>query len=366
MTEPLTSLHVASTDSPIEVILYNHGLNRYNLNPVYQRSDFVWDTKTKSRLIESILLGLPIGTVYETLQDGRLEPIDGLQRLTTIIGFPANRLKLRDLQFLDNLNGSSFSNLPEEYKERFRAYPVKVLRLPNTFRGQDIRPMLFDRLNAGVAINGSERVMGTHVGQGHTFIKDMAKLLMATRPKDKQRQKRKRGQDDRDTAFAIMAQSLRFSVFQKETGVELGFFSFPLRRGGNEYLDNWNSQVLNYLNKATVEELARLQRGFIRGLEIVQAVFGGCFLTRFGASQRTNTVALIAQFFASTVLDRPLSWWTANREAVLQAYREVSAEDFVPSPGRVDPRRDFLAGQRKLSKILSQLQVDLLKIAQIS
>lgn len=361
MTE--VPLSIISTDTPIEVLLFNNNLGRYNLCPAYQRSDFVWDIQTKSLLIESILLGLPIGTVYETLQDGKLEPIDGLQRLTTIFGFAGSRLKLRGLQFLQHLNGHNFASLPEAFKERFRAYPVKILRTPSTFQGQDIRPILFGRLNNGLGVNGAERVMGTHMGPGHTLIKSLARLLMANWPKAKQRQRRKRGQDDRAMAFAIMAQSLQFGHYEKGKGLELGFFSVPLRHGGQKYRDSWNSQVLSYLNKASDEERELIQQNFVRGLEIVQTVFADCCLTRYGAKQY-STVALIAQFYGTTVLqDRPLSWWVANRAAILQAYREVSARDFVPTHGRVNPQRDFLTDQLSLTHILSQFRAELLKIA---
>jgi hypothetical protein len=57
------------------------------IRPEFQRL-FRWDIGQKSKLIESILLGIPLPPifVFET-EDGRWELIDGLQRLSTILEF---------------------------------------------------------------------------------------------------------------------------------------------------------------------------------------------------------------------------------------------------------------------------------------
>ena len=62
-----------------------------NLKPSYQR-DFVWKEPKSSRLIETILLKLPIQEMWlHEQQDEGLEVIDGQQRLTTIISFEEGR-----------------------------------------------------------------------------------------------------------------------------------------------------------------------------------------------------------------------------------------------------------------------------------
>ena len=63
------------------------------INPQYQRL-FRWSNEQKSRLIESILLGIPIPSLftYETT-DRRWELVDGLQRMSTVLEFAGD---LRD------------------------------------------------------------------------------------------------------------------------------------------------------------------------------------------------------------------------------------------------------------------------------
>lgn len=81
------------------------------LTPDFQRN-FIWDKTRQSRLIESILLGLPLPSIYlSQYADGRLTIVDGLQRLTTIKLFFENKLTLTNLEYLTDCNGKKFKQL---------------------------------------------------------------------------------------------------------------------------------------------------------------------------------------------------------------------------------------------------------------
>ncbi|HDZ9536016.1 TPA: DUF262 domain-containing protein, partial [Vibrio cholerae] len=72
--------------------------------PEYQR-EFVWHEVGQSALIESIVLGLPIPVIFlAENSDGRLEIVDGSQRIRTIVSFISNELSLVGLKKLKNLN----------------------------------------------------------------------------------------------------------------------------------------------------------------------------------------------------------------------------------------------------------------------
>ena len=61
--------------------------NELQINPAYQRL-FRWPATTKTRFIESILLGLPLPPIFVFQQtSGVWELIDGLQRLSTVLEF---------------------------------------------------------------------------------------------------------------------------------------------------------------------------------------------------------------------------------------------------------------------------------------
>ena len=71
-----------------------------DLAPDFQRN-FVWNSIQKSRMIESILLRIPLPMFYFSEDnEGRITVIDGLQRLTTIKEFMDNKFSLRKLEYL--------------------------------------------------------------------------------------------------------------------------------------------------------------------------------------------------------------------------------------------------------------------------
>jgi len=84
-----------------------------DLTPDFQRN-FVWDNKRKSRLIESILLRIPLPMFYFSQDnDGKIIVVDGLQRLSTIRDFMKNELKLKNLEYLTNCDGNYYQTKNE-------------------------------------------------------------------------------------------------------------------------------------------------------------------------------------------------------------------------------------------------------------
>jgi Protein of unknown function DUF262 len=86
-----------------------------DLTPDFQRN-FVWTTIQKSRLIESILLRIPLPMFYFSEdEEGLITVVDGLQRLTTIKEFMDNKFPLRDLEYLSGTcNGRYYSDVNKD------------------------------------------------------------------------------------------------------------------------------------------------------------------------------------------------------------------------------------------------------------
>jgi hypothetical protein len=81
-----------------------------DFTPDFQRK-FVWNSLQKSRLIESILLRIPLPMFYFAEDDeGKVSVVDGLQRLTTIKEFMENKFPLKNLEYLkDSCEGRYYS-----------------------------------------------------------------------------------------------------------------------------------------------------------------------------------------------------------------------------------------------------------------
>jgi hypothetical protein len=144
----------------VEVIVQKYGDNlKSDKNelfiPDYQR-DYKWDVKTASRFIESILLDFPIPYLYiadvfneDPELDGRVEIIDGSQRIRSIYYFWNNELELKDLKELKSLEGFKFSDLMASRQRRFLRASLRFIELKGDVEEQHRRD-LFERINSGV------------------------------------------------------------------------------------------------------------------------------------------------------------------------------------------------------------------------
>ena len=117
--------------------------------PMYQR-EFVWDEERQSKFIESLMLGLPIPLIFvaEDKDTGRLEIVDGSQRIRTLSAFLNDELKISNLQTLNELNGITFSELPESRRKKFNNTPIRMIVLEENTT-EAIRNDIFERINRG-------------------------------------------------------------------------------------------------------------------------------------------------------------------------------------------------------------------------
>lgn len=125
-------------------------------DPDYKRG-LIWDNIQQSRFIESILLGLPIPSLFFEIDDqGRWIVIDGTQRLMTIKKLFDSNLVLTDLQLLKKIEKQNFEELPNHFKHRLEDYSIETVVVDLDIPEQ-IKLALFERLNlSGANISSQE------------------------------------------------------------------------------------------------------------------------------------------------------------------------------------------------------------------
>jgi hypothetical protein len=105
-------------DPDVETILKRIEGKNLILRPDFQRTS-VWTNVQKSRLIESLLLNLPIPPCFLAEdEDSTRVVVDGQQRLRSIDDFYHGRYALTGLQVLKDLNGKKWEDLPPKLVER--------------------------------------------------------------------------------------------------------------------------------------------------------------------------------------------------------------------------------------------------------
>lgn len=140
------------------------------LRPEYQRY-FRWTPEQKSKLIESILIGLPLPSIFMAQDDkGSWEVVDGMQRLSTIFDF----MGILSTQYTNQSGYKAFKNLTDDlfYLQKFanKSWDDFSRRIQLDFKrtktqltillretSPDAKFELFQRLNSGgTAISGQE------------------------------------------------------------------------------------------------------------------------------------------------------------------------------------------------------------------
>jgi len=141
--------------------------DQIRIAPAYQRR-FRWDPERGSKLIESLLLGVPVPSVFmATNADSSWDVVDGVQRLSAIVMFAGSAelrqkvnvggpLALIGLTKLDTFNGATFDDLPDNLQKHLRTRPIKVITLSDK-SDLVVRYDLFERLNTGgIALSPQE------------------------------------------------------------------------------------------------------------------------------------------------------------------------------------------------------------------
>lgn len=151
-------------DITIDELIRRVERGRIEIAPSYQRQ-FRWNVERQSALIESLLLGIPVPSLFMATNsnddDGlQWEIVDGLQRTLSLVSFAgtdsqraAARLveepfRLKDLQKLKQLNGLCFQELPLDIRDLLLDRPVRITVL-NDKSDKQVRFDLFERLNTG-------------------------------------------------------------------------------------------------------------------------------------------------------------------------------------------------------------------------
>ena len=152
-------------DFSIRELLIMRTENEIDLRPQYQRN-YVFDRQKASRLIESILIDVPIPVFYFSEEpDGRYSVIDGQQRLTSFFAFldgkfPVGKdiidFTLNGLRVLTNLNKKSFSDLDNDMQLKIKSTALHTIIIKKD-SDEDVKFEIFERLNTGsVKLNEDE------------------------------------------------------------------------------------------------------------------------------------------------------------------------------------------------------------------
>ena len=141
---------VMNADWTIETIDSQINKGNIDLQPGFQRRA-AWDDVRKSRLIESVIVGMPVPNIVlaeNKVHRGRFIVIDGKQRLLSINEFIKGSYSLRGLDMRGDLNDKTYTQLPDADKEYLDNSTIRATVIKN-WGDEDFLYATFFRLNSG-------------------------------------------------------------------------------------------------------------------------------------------------------------------------------------------------------------------------
>lgn len=140
------------------------------MNPDFQR-DFIWPNDKQSKLIESVMMRIPLPVFYMAENDeGKMIVVDGLQRLSTFQRFADDDLPL-SLNDREDLHRKRFSDLPPKFQNRFEDFKL-VFYLIDSKVPERARLDIFERVNGGVPLTRQQMRNCLFMGSATQFMKE--------------------------------------------------------------------------------------------------------------------------------------------------------------------------------------------------
>jgi hypothetical protein len=148
-------IDVQTRQPTVDLLLSRLKRGVLDLQPDFQRTAGIWSDANQSRLIESLLLRIPLPTLYaaESGEEG-WAIVDGIQRLTTIARFVepevigARPLRLRGLQYLQQYEGMLYDDLPPALQTRIDETEL-IVHLIRAGTPEPVKFNIFARINTG-------------------------------------------------------------------------------------------------------------------------------------------------------------------------------------------------------------------------
>jgi hypothetical protein len=145
------------------------------LLPEIQR-EYLWSDARASRLVESMLLNIPIPLLYfaETA-DAKWEIFDGHQRVRSVVRFVEDELTLQKLEVLAHHNGNKYTDLSAQEQRQFMRRMLRAVVITADSH-PSMKYEIFERLNTGsIVLNSQELRNSLYRGPFNDLLHDLAR-----------------------------------------------------------------------------------------------------------------------------------------------------------------------------------------------
>ena len=341
----------------VDLLLSRLQAGALNLQPDFQRKAGIWNTVKQSRLIESLLLRIPLPSFYVSEDENEdWEVVDGVQRLTSISHFMSSNKKqpsgkslaLTGLQYLKReFDGKRFSDLPPRLVRRIRETEFTVHVIMNS-TPDAVRFNIFARINTG-------GMPLTHQELRHALVPGQARDILRKWASGKSF---RRATDDsiKSDRMADREMVLRYIAFSTMASPE----NYSRREEFGDFL----LKAMQSINDMPPDSVKDALRTFESVMDVAYLIFeNDAFRKRYSIDAHRNPINR-ALFEAIAVNLAKLSpqqheCLVERRQAVTQRFRELMREvefENAVSVGTNNPkkiRHRFLRVREVFEEIVS-------------
>lgn len=266
-------IKVRTANIVVEQLVSRIRHNEIDLSPDFQRMRGIWSDVRKSRLIESLLLRIPIPVFYVSADDrDNWAVVDGVQRMSTIYDYIGGRFSFSGLEYLGDLHGLKYEDLPRNMNRRIGETQL-IVNIIEPGTPIEVMFNIFHRINTGgMTLNGQEIRHALNPGPVRGYLRRLAtseEFLRATAHSIKETR-----MEDRECALRVLA-----------------FYMSPWEDYAVNDLDGFLVEAMRGLNKMDQEDLGELEVTFKRTMTAAADIFGDeAFRKRTSDEERRKRV----------------------------------------------------------------------------
>ena len=248
-------IKVRTTPLLVDQLVSRVVFSEIDLAPDFQRLAGIWHPPQKSRLIESLLLRIPIPVFYVAADDNEIwSVVDGLQRTSTIVEYVTGQFGLRGLEYLTKFEKHRYDELPRAMQRRINETQLTVNVIePGT--PEEVMFNIFRRINTGgTPLRGQEIRHALHPGDVRGYLKKLAEseeFLTAT------------CNSISPTRMADRECVLRFLAFHMD----------PWELYSTNDLDGFLGTAMKKVNRMSKEDRQELEKDFRKAMTAAHQIF---------------------------------------------------------------------------------------------
>lgn len=317
-----TQVRVKIVPSTLDLLLARIKHGELDLAPGFQRMENIWTEETQSRLVESLLVKIPLPTFYIDAEDEeKWAVVDGLQRLNTFKRFILDEaFALRGLEFLTEFEGLKFAELPRASQRRIQETQF-TLHVIESGTPPEVKFSIFKRINTGGLVLSAQEIR-------HALNQGPAALLLERLA---------------DSEYFLSATNR--SISDKRMGDRecvLRFLAFCLtsyKQYDSKSFDAFLSKTMLTMNKMSQPERDILEHRFARSMQAAEAVLGStkAFRKPFSKGERKTPINKplfeVWSVCLDNLSDSEIQLLTKQREDVYNRFEQLVLKepDFVKS-----------------------------------